>query len=395
MTGGIRGKKMSQKSLLNSTASILALLFLFGCAAKAPVELPPFSARQFDPAMYESKVDNFMIILDASSSMDNAKFKTAKAITERLNRTIPQMGQTAGLRSFGHASGVSKKNTALFYGMENYSTAKLSDKLKIISKPGGCSPMGDALDAVRKDLEGLSGVHNAVVIISDGLDMETTVKNARDLKDKFGSSICFYPILVGDSNDGLALLQEIARIGDCGFYSKADGLLTGAGMASFVQNVFLKEKKTPLSSKALLIKIEKKDSDNDGVHDDQDKCPGTPVGAKVDSSGCWALDTVRFDFDKHNIKPEATPLLDEVIVVLKQNPETKVELQGHTDNTGTNAYNKSLSMRRANAVANYLTGKGILKSRLPAKGYGENRPVASNDTALGRALNRRVEIHPF
>ncbi|MBU0973376.1 MAG: OmpA family protein [Proteobacteria bacterium] len=383
---------MTKKLLVQSLFSVIAVLFLFGCATKAPVELPSFSATQFDTAMYDSKVDNFLVVLDASSSMrhsykENAKFTTAKAIADRLNLTIPEMGQTAGLRSFGHAPEVSKNLTELFYGMTTYATAGMDEKLALITAAGGWSPMGDALDAAQMDFQGLSGVHNAVIIISDGLDMQKTIAQAQALKDKYGSSICFYPIQVGDAPEGNALLQKIASIGECGFASNADDLMTGAGMAAFVEKVFLSKKE--------MAKPERKDSDGDGVYDDEDQCPGTPAGAKVNAVGCWTLSHVLFDFDKAVIKPEGFPLLDEVLVILEKNPAMSVELQGHTDNVGPEAYNMGLSLRRANAVADYLVDKGILRNRLATTGFGFKKPVALNGTKFGRSLNRRVELNPY
>jgi len=103
---------------------------------------------------------------------------------------------------------------------------------------------------------------------------------------------------------------------------------------------------------------------------------------------------VRFDFNKADIKEQYYPVLDEVAQVLTEKvPEAIVVLAGHTDDTGTEKYNDALSVRRAKAVASYLTGKrDISPNRLMIKGYGEGMPIATNDTAEGRAMNRRVEI---
>ncbi|MBF0340161.1 MAG: OmpA family protein [Magnetococcales bacterium] len=135
------------------------------------------------------------------------------------------------------------------------------------------------------------------------------------------------------------------------------------------------------------------DSDKDGVTDDKDKCPNTPMGAKVNMDGCWVLDNLHFKIDKAQIEPISFPLLDNVVMVLKSNPNVKVEIQGHTDNTGSPAHNDKLSKDRAASVKKYLTSKGIAANRLSTNGYGATRPVAPNDTLEGRAKNRRVELH--
>jgi OOP family OmpA-OmpF porin len=277
--------------------------------------------------------------------------------------------------------------------METYSTANASGALATITKPGGFSPLGTALAAVTNDLDGLPGIHNAVIIVSDGMDMEPNIGQVQALKDKYGSSICFYPIQVGDAPEGKAFLQEVARIGDCGFFSTADDIIIGDGMAAFVEKVFLTKK--TMKPAAVPMKAAKNDSDGDGVYDDEDKCPGTPVGAKVNAMGCWTLDSVLFDFDKAEIKPEGFPLLDEIVVILKKNPAMSVELAGHTDNVGTEAYNMDLSMRRSNSVAAYLVSKGIMRNRLATTGFGFKKPVALNGTKFGRSLNRRVELNPY
>jgi outer membrane protein OmpA-like peptidoglycan-associated protein len=101
---------------------------------------------------------------------------------------------------------------------------------------------------------------------------------------------------------------------------------------------------------------------------------------------------VNFDFDKANIRPDAQPILDEAISTLKEYQQITLSVDGYTDSIGTEAYNQKLSMRRAKSVADYLAKGGIDGTRMTEKGFGESQPVASNDTAEGRAQNRRVEL---
>lgn len=101
---------------------------------------------------------------------------------------------------------------------------------------------------------------------------------------------------------------------------------------------------------------------------------------------------VQFDLDKADIRPDAAVVLDEAANQLAASPGTSVAVGGHTDSTGADDYNQSLSERRAASVRDYLAGKGVDASRLSTSGYGESQPVADNATAEGRALNRRVEL---
>jgi outer membrane protein OmpA-like peptidoglycan-associated protein len=99
-----------------------------------------------------------------------------------------------------------------------------------------------------------------------------------------------------------------------------------------------------------------------------------------------------FDFDKSNLKPEARVELDRAAKIMQDNPDVVLELQGNTDNVGTDAYNQALGKRRADAVFNYMKAKGINPDRLKEVSFGEGKPAASNKTDAGRAQNRRVDL---
>lgn len=101
---------------------------------------------------------------------------------------------------------------------------------------------------------------------------------------------------------------------------------------------------------------------------------------------------ITFDTAKANIKPNFTPILDDIAGIMTKYPETKIEVQGHTDNVGSDTSNLTLSQLRAQSVTSYLVNRGISSDRIRSVGYGESMPVASNETAAGREANRRVEI---
>ena len=137
-----------------------------------------------------------------------------------------------------------------------------------------------------------------------------------------------------------------------------------------------------------------RDSDGDGVPDDQDLCPNTPYGAPVDERGCWVVAYATFfDFDKSVVKSKYLPYIAGAAAVLNNHPDLVVEVQGHTDSVGTDEYNLKLGMRRAEAVKRVLVGNGVRPERLMTTSLGESQPIATNSTSSGRARNRRVEIH--
>ncbi len=144
------------------------------------------------------------------------------------------------------------------------------------------------------------------------------------------------------------------------------------------------------------------DNDQDGVLDDSDLCPETPAGIEVDENGCpvaaeipatLVLEGVSFRSGSAQLTPGSIGVLAEVAATLRSWPDKEIEIRGHTDSTGRAEINRELSQRRAMSVRDSLIQMGISPDRVTAVGYGEDFPIAGNDTAAGRAENRRVEVH--
>ena len=117
-----------------------------------------------------------------------------------------------------------------------------------------------------------------------------------------------------------------------------------------------------------------------------------PVAVPPKPKRIIVLQGANFGFDSAELSPEARATLDEQAAILEKESDIKVEIAGHTDSTGLEAYNQGLSERRAKAVEEYLVSKGISADRLEGMGYGQSRPIAPNDTKEGRTKNRRVEL---
>jgi OOP family OmpA-OmpF porin len=147
-----------------------------------------------------------------------------------------------------------------------------------------------------------------------------------------------------------------------------------------------------------------RDSDGDGVPDDQDQCPGTPAGVRVDAVGCPKTTggmvevqlTLEFDFDSYRIRDEYVAERYKIDEFMAMNPDAelvRIDLDGHTCNIGRKSYNYKLSRRRADAVQRFLIRElNIGESYFNINAYGEDRPVASNNTKEGRRRNRRVDV---
>lgn len=151
------------------------------------------------------------------------------------------------------------------------------------------------------------------------------------------------------------------------------------------------------------------DNDGDGIPDTEDQCPleAEVFNQELDEDGCpdtltleeeikrgpIVLKGVTFELGKSVLRDESYTILDEVVASLKEWPEISIEIQGHSDNVGSDALNLRISRDRARTVRNYFISKGIAKKRLRSKGFGKTRPVADNSTEEGRSQNRRVELH--
>lgn len=139
------------------------------------------------------------------------------------------------------------------------------------------------------------------------------------------------------------------------------------------------------------------DTDNDGVVDSKDLCAGTPPGVKVEPMGCHIIEVVtlkgvHFSTGSDALSNNAKRILRSVARRLREHPRMRVEVAGHTDNTGSDAVNKRLSLLRARSATQFLVDLGVNKKVLATHGYGDTQPVASNDSKQGRLQNRRVEM---
>ena len=256
------------------------------------------------------------------------------------------------------------------------------------------TPIGATVDArgCPKDSDGdgvLDGIDKC-----PGTPNGCTVDKAGCPADADGDGVC-------DGIDKCADTPKGATVDatGCPSDSDGDGVLDGLD-------------KCPNTPKGATVDAQgcPKDSDGDGVPDGLDKCPDTAPDLKVDKDGCpievmeketELLDTgmirlqnVNFETNKANLLPESFPVLDVVGQVLRQWPELRIEIGGHTDSRGTDKHNQKLSEMRADSVKSYLVRKfpDLKPDQFTVKGYGESRPLVPNNSDLNMAKNRRVEF---
>lgn len=335
----------------------------------------------------------FAMLVDLSSSMrrlsncpSHVKEEAVASLLRKMNHRIPGKPYNASLRVFGHQQALLRSQlTTLYFGPAVYNRDAMEDAIARLVAADSVSPFGDALRAADEELQNM-GAPKAVLMFSDFEATQTSgdpVRDAANLRRRYGNDIEIFTFHATRQASAVKLARAIAEAGGGRAYDICRLLNDDSAFENMMMEIF-GPGGAPCS-----------DQDGDGVCDEDDLCPNTPAGAAVDSRGCWvAAYSQFFDFDKTEVRSEFLPRLQHAAEVLKKNPQiTRVIIAGHTDNIGTPEYNLDLGRRRAQSVRNILVGSGVARDRLEIQSYGETRPIGPNDTAEGRARNRRVEIH--
>ncbi len=354
----------------------VAAMSLIGCATTQPSG-DSFNAKQLSTANYTKKVDTFVIIHDASSSMAHKhmgryKIDISKETLSNMNQTIPQLGFNSGLISYGNGAKVR-------YGLAEYSRNGLGDAIAKLTNANGPSPMDEGLKtANNKFLTGLGLGKISMFIVSDGIsdasnsggpgERNTAIAAAKKIKDQLGDRVCIYPIQIGNEPGGKEFMHELAEIGDCGFLTNHRHISSPESMANFVIMTLL----GPIESEAYDISPDKITFSADAL----------------------------FDFDRAILKQKGKQSLDSLMAKLGNVKYDVIIAVGYTDRIGSKDYNKKLSVERAEAVKNYLvSAHSVDPSNVFVDGKGEANPVTGT-TCNGKGKNlisclepdRRVEI---
>jgi OmpA-OmpF porin, OOP family len=296
-----------------------------------------------------------------------AKAVVAKQILMDMNAVIPELNYKGSLTLFAPFQ---ELQAPILYNRATFAAAikMIKDSQVIVGRQ---TPMANGMMELEQSgkLAGLTG-KTTIVMFSDGMSNvgPDPVMEAKQILEKYPNvvvhvvsfaqpgvkdmSIAGKGMNQANEEKGAEINKQIAQLGKGMLVDAADLYKNPAAIQRFVMDVFCQE----------------------------------VVEQKI------VLRGINFDFDKYNIKPEFEPILDEAVSTLKAKPDIKVVIVGHTDSIGTAEYNMNLSKQRAKAVSNYFVSKGIAASRLQTVGKGLTDPIASNATADGRAMNRRVEL---
>jgi len=351
-------------------------LFAVGCVQTLPREEPLAVAPVQFGERELREVSNLFVLTDASGSMwSEQTFPTAKALSTSFVKALPDASARSKNQDYNVAYIAFGGEDRVAVPLQRFDRQKLlaaSEQAKImgsIGGTGGTTPLHAVIDEVATQLEGRSGA-TAVVLFSDGVadDSARALASATALAESYrGGKLCFYGIQVGKEQPGADFLRALSGVTSCGSSQNAAELTAPASFQRYAKNVVVGAAPLPAVAAA----------------------PPSPCAGTIRLRG------IEFGFDKAEVNESGKAVLDTAIQTVAGCKELRLNVTGHTDATGAEAYNEGLSERRARAVRDYLVSKGVEANRITAQGVGEAQPVASNDTRDGRARNRRVELAPI
>ncbi|PIE75067.1 MAG: hypothetical protein CSA18_01830 [Deltaproteobacteria bacterium] len=263
--------------LMKNVFFILLLLFMaYGCSSNNCQPLPP-EKFAYNYASFNEKVNSLVVVADTSSSMDDCvgdhtPFHMSKEVLGQIFSSLPSSyNMNMAYITFGHQMAFSKKPCIVNAENKKFSRSAAMEMIKVPEMAGGTSRLDLAIEKSADVMKKMAG-KKVLLIVSDGENVcPKSVKAVNDMKKEFGEALCVYVIHAGNAAAGKENLSALTGNLNCAAVYSAQDLFDRNNMKNFIETVFVK---------ALV------DTDNDGVADENDKCPGTPAGVKVNSSGC-------------------------------------------------------------------------------------------------------------
>jgi len=350
----------------------MLLLVAVGCLSlpeQAPIQTEPLQLGANEWRV----TDNVIVVTDASGTMwANRTFPNAKALTRSFVAAMPEAGVPARHPGDYEAGSVGfggdDRQVAALAPFDRTGLAEQAASLEImgdVSGTGGTTPLDAVIREATAWLEGRPG-QTALVVFSDGLpdSEDATLRAAEDLIASRAEPVCIHTVQTGTDPEGQAFLKRLSDLTNCGSSRNGDEVATAYEVQQLARVVFV------------------------------GPAPLPAVAAADPCAGVVRLRGVEFGFDQAEITDASKPVLDVAVERLAECPDIRVTISGYTDSIGTEAYNNALSYRRAKSTMDYFVEAGIPASRFEVEGFGESMPIAPNDSAEGRAMNRRVELSP-
>lgn len=355
------------KQTVRRLMMILPLLALAACS-RTPYTPVAQQGDPIDVNAYTKKVDTFIVLLDTSGSMKTEddgrpRMFNAEDWTASFGQAVPPMDFQSAIITFGKGatgSCIGYGVASTLYGPAAFNSADFASALGTLECAASTTPIAAAIDSATELLAEDTG-KTAVIIVSDfnWNDPDAVKASLAELKSQHPNNVCVHAVKVGTGTEYDAIINSVTDTSGCDSSVAASAVASGPALSTFVADTLLTPKEKGLEYTTHTVSAE-----------------------------------VLFDFDKYVIKEAGKAELRKLgQVIMGQGMSVgDIDVVGHTDSVGTDAYNQALSLRRAQAVKDFLVSGGISADIIDVIGMGKRQPVASNDTAAGRALNRRVDV---
>jgi OmpA-OmpF porin, OOP family len=354
----------------HSVRSLLMAVPLMALAACSSAPYTPV-AQQGDPIdvnAYTKKVDTFIVLLDTSGSMKTEddgrpRMFNAEDWTASFGNAVPPMDFQSAMVTFGKGatgSCIGYGIASTLYGPATFNSADFGRALGTLECAASTTPIAEAIDSTSTLLAEDTG-KIAVIIVSDfnWNDPDAVKSSLAELRSQHPNNVCVHTVKVGNDTEYDAMISSMIDASGCDSAVAASAVASGPALSTYVADTLLTPKEKGLEYTTHTVSAE-----------------------------------VLFDFDKSLLKEQGKAELRKLgqIIMSQGMAVGDIDVVGHTDSVGTDAYNQALSVRRAQAVKNFLVSGGISAGIIDVIGMGKRQPVASNDNAAGRAMNRRVDV---
>jgi len=390
---------------------ILSYLMIIcsGCAISLPTFKPYDFHKEIQNKTFEKKLDQLIIILDASISMTETymgqeKFKSAILALHHINAALSAIRIPIGFHVLGTGACHFCERAQPLFHISPYQASRLDiSQLKKIN-PGGETPLHNAIDSANNDFYACTG-KMGLIIISDFNMNDDSIKNAfQPIINTYGNRLSICCLSVGTPKRAVELSRTLSSLQNNIQCLHAEQILSYNELKNFIQIFFLQPvydhdldnipdkkdhcKNTPSGAWVDDLGCPK-DSDNDGILDGLDRCKDTYKGAPVDENGCWSLPVLFYAQNQFYMTREQEKSLLPFVKLLEEN-HICVEIQGHADNSGSKQGRIDVSYKRAQSVMAYLLTLGLRHYQLKIKGLGASIPMDHRHAMIKNASQRRV-----
>lgn len=402
--------KKNTQFIFKYLLTILYLVFVSsGCAINPPIFEPYDFHEELQKKTFEKKLDQLVIILDASISMTEPymgqeKFKTAIFTLHHMNASLSEIRIPIGFHVLGTGACHFCEEYQPLFHISPYQKSRLDINQLQKIHPGGETPLHKALSNIRNIFQSKKGKLGLIVLSDFEMNDDSIINAFQPLINQYGNQISICCITVGMPQRTIELSRTLSMLNQNIQCLYADQLLSHSKLKRFVKDFFLQpvydqdldgipDKTDQCDNTPTGAWVDSsgcpKDSDNDTILDGLDNCNDTYQGAIVDKKGCWQLPVLFYDRNQFHLTRKQENRLKSFVKILEKN-HICIEIQGHADHSGSKQQNYRVSYKRAQSVMAYFLSMGLRHYQMQIKAFGASIPINHQHAQHHNATERRV-----